>query len=148
MNSKIAFLLVLILLIILMLFYYIDLESNIIILLGVVIVLIVHNIIKKKEHFSYDTKTLETKMDTIIAIMKALKTKEQQTAEGASLPGGKGLEFTSSCPFNETLDIQKVNPSTENNSSTTRYLRDLSSELDNINPERLEQLSRLTGTRP
>lgn len=138
MNTKISFLLVLILLIVLLLFYYIDLESNIIILLAATIIILLHNIISKKEHFSIDERaaSLDSKIDQLITIARALRSRTDTDAGQTSNTGNiEGVDFDFSCPFDQTLPDTEtlIGQSNERQGIDLRFV----STLDNILPNDL-----------
>ena len=110
MNTKITFFLLLVLLVILLLFYYIDLESNIIILLGVTIVVLLHNIISKKEHFNNNLKAaeLESKIDVLLTIAKALQTRTSNDQNQSSDGIIEGIPFNFSCPIDLSTTYTNV----------------------------------------
>ena len=142
MNTKITFFLLLVLLVILLLFYYIDLESNIIILLAVTIIVLLHNIISKKEHFNNNVKAaeLESKIDVLLTIAKALQTRtssnQSQTSEGTI----EGIPFNFSCP----IDLPAYSDATQEGTADSAYREQgidigVGSTLDGISADTLLQ---------
>ena len=101
-----------------------------------------HNIIVKKDHFTTDDpntdlNNLETQMDTLIAIAKALKTKTSiETTDSEAI---EGIPFNFSCPFEPVDTTIDSEISVDQTFTPSAIKLPFGTTLNNLTPEQLRE---------